>query len=177
MNFKEFQNNAQRTCVVLANTLMDNLHMTSGMITELREMLKHEDSVNLFEEMGDFDWFFANYCRINNINVDLEKIEVSEEPNKEVFLDLFCAVADLLDIHKNELAYERKVDEEKRTALVFKIATLFVKLCKAYNADLHKIQETLIEKLKKRYKDKFTKEEANNRNLEEERKTLEEGLK
>ena len=46
-------------------------------------------------------------------------------------------------------------------------------LCTFNNFDLEEILQTNIDKLRVRFPEKFTKENALNRNLEQERKTLE----
>lgn len=49
-------------------------------------------------------------------------------------------------------------------------------IARVYNVDFDKIQRSTIDKLRERFPDKFTTEAANNRNLENERATLEVGL-
>jgi len=117
MQIKEYVTLSERTCAKLDNQVLDTFHMLSGMMTELGELTdpfkkqlaynKPVDFINVQEELGDMMWYIANFCRINNF-------------------------------------------------------------------DLEKILQNNIDKLKARYPEKFTVEDAINRNLDKERKILEE---
>jgi NTP pyrophosphatase (non-canonical NTP hydrolase) len=117
MDFKEYSEKAKRTLSHIPDD-MQNLHLLLGMVTEIGELAdnfkksiaygKDIDWVNVKEELGDYLWYFVNFCTLNNINIE-----------------------GLLDIN--------------------------------------------IKKLEARYPEKFfTKERANTRDLERERKVLEE---
>jgi NTP pyrophosphatase (non-canonical NTP hydrolase) len=70
------------TFAKLDTPLLDNLHMTSGMTTELGELVdvfkkymvygKEIDWINVREEIGDMMWYIASFCKINDL--DLEEI-------------------------------------------------------------------------------------------------------
>jgi NTP pyrophosphatase (non-canonical NTP hydrolase) len=117
MEIQEYVNLTERTCAKLDTPLLDNLHMTLGMLTETGELAdvlkKHMaynkpiDWINVQEELGDLMFYVACFCRINNF-------------------------------------------------------------------DLEAIMENNIKKLMTRYPNKFTQEDAINRNLSAERKVLEE---
>ena len=78
MDFNKYMEESSRTTASLDNKLMDNLHYTMGMVTEAVELIdvfkKHVaygreiDWVNIVEELGDFCWYLANFCRINNLD-------------------------------------------------------------------------------------------------------------
>jgi NTP pyrophosphatase (non-canonical NTP hydrolase) len=82
MDIKTYTKEACRTTAKLDNDLLDNLHYLMGMVTETGELVdpykknmaynKPIDLVNVQEEIGDLMWYLANFCRINNF--DLEKI-------------------------------------------------------------------------------------------------------
>jgi len=82
MNWKTYQELAERTSAKLSSDLLDNLHYIMGIVTESAELLdpfkkslaynKPLDWVNVQEEIGDLVWYLANFCRINNL--DLESI-------------------------------------------------------------------------------------------------------
>jgi NTP pyrophosphatase (non-canonical NTP hydrolase) len=82
MDIKTYTQEAERTTAKLDNELLDNLHYLIGMMTEIGELIdpfkknmayeKPIDYVNIQEEVGDLMWYLANFCRINNF--DLEKI-------------------------------------------------------------------------------------------------------
>jgi NTP pyrophosphatase (non-canonical NTP hydrolase) len=116
MEYQEYQNKAQRTLASLPSELENNLHMMLGMQTEVAELSdvfkkhlaygKDIDWVNIKEELGDLMWYIANFCNINDI-------------------------------------------------------------------DIEEVMQTNIDKLRVRYPEKFTQENALNRDLETERKILE----
>lgn len=82
MQLQEYIEKSSRTSADLESPIMNNLHYTIGMVTEIGELLdvfkkniaynKDIDWVNVSEEIGDLCWYLANFVRINNI--DLEKI-------------------------------------------------------------------------------------------------------
>ena len=82
MDWKEYMPLARRTCVRLPTQLLDDMHYTMGMVTEVGELLdvfkkhlaygKPIDWVNVKEEVGDFLWYLANFCYDHNI--DLEQV-------------------------------------------------------------------------------------------------------
>lgn len=82
MNFKEYQKEASRTDAPL-NRDYDKLHavhMVMGMTTEVGELVdvfkkdlaynKPVDWVNVKEEIGDLMWYVANFCTINNFDIE-----------------------------------------------------------------------------------------------------------
>lgn len=81
MDLLNYQKASARTCNDLETPLLDNIHMTSGMVTEVGEIVdifkkhiaygKSIDWVNVEEELGDLLWYIVNFARKNNI--DLEK--------------------------------------------------------------------------------------------------------
>lgn len=118
ITIEQYQQLSKRTNAELETPLMDNLHMSLGMVTEAAEVAdalkKHIaygrelDLVNVKEEIGDLMFYVANICNINGW-------------------------------------------------------------------DLRDILQTNINKLAVRYPSKFTQENAVNRDLEVERKVLENG--
>lgn len=91
LDLQSYTQAAARTCPSLGKisgapdvqnyALLDNLHMTVGMVTEVGELVdvfkknlaynKPIDWVNVEEEVADVMWYLVNFCRINSI--DLEK--------------------------------------------------------------------------------------------------------
>jgi len=82
MQIKEYVKQSKRTCANLNNSQEDNFHMIFGMLTEVGELAdvfkknlaykKEVDWNNVGEEIGDLMWYVANFCRMNNF--DLETI-------------------------------------------------------------------------------------------------------
>lgn len=82
MLISEYVDLAENTRSKLDTTLLDNIHMALGLVTEAGELAdvfkknlaygKEIDWINVQEEMGDLVWYLAGLCNINGF--DLEKI-------------------------------------------------------------------------------------------------------
>ncbi len=171
------------------NILLNSIHMTAGMVTEFGEMIKclkfakTIDKVNLQEELADKLWYFVNYALFYKIDLNepvfafkqglnFEK-EYEEYSNLRAHDLVIIYATDLLDFDKKELAYKK----QKNPSL---IKETFINLFKSisdmfytYGLDASKAMTNVIDKLKVRYPNKFTEQNANNRNLEAERLELE----
>jgi NTP pyrophosphatase (non-canonical NTP hydrolase) len=116
MDIKEYSEKASRT---LASTLpyLNNLHMILGMVTETGELAdifkkdlaygKSIDWVNAQEEIGDLMWYIANFCNMNNF--DLEAIM---ENNIKKLQTRYPEKFTQQDAINRNLSAERKVLEE-----------------------------------------------------------------
>ena len=93
--------------------------------------------------------------------------------NIHMALGLVTEAGELADVFKKNLAYNKPIDwinvQEEIGDLLWYIAGL----CNINNFNLDAILQNNIDKLRKRYPEKFTENEAINRNLEQERKILE----
>jgi NTP pyrophosphatase (non-canonical NTP hydrolase) len=117
LDIKTYTEKSSRTCANLPSKQLDNLHMTMGMVTEVGELIdvfkkdlaydKPFDWVNVKEEVGDLMWYVANFCRINNL--DLEEI-------LQINIDkLTTRYPEKFDVHKannRDLDAERKILEQ-----------------------------------------------------------------
>lgn len=103
---------------------------------------------------------------LSNLNTNLED-------NLHMSLGLTTEAAEIADVFKKKLAYNKDIDwvniKEELGDLMFYV----VNMCNINNWNIEDILENNINKLKVRYPDKFTENNALNRNLEEERKELE----
>lgn len=113
MDIKVYIEESGRTSASLESPLLDNLHYLTGMVTEVGELLdpfkknmaygKEIDYINVKEEVGDLMWYIANFCRVNNF--DLEKImETNIAKLKERYPHKFT----------QENAINRNLKEERR---------------------------------------------------------------
>jgi len=80
---------------------------------------------------------------------------------------------ELLDAYKKKFAYNKSLDKTNVAEEIGDLCWYIANLCRILNLDLEEILQNNIDKLRSRYPEKFTEENANNRNLEEERKILE----
>ena len=85
-------------------------------------------------------------------------------------------VAELMDAYKKSIYYRRKLDEVNVAEELGDLMWYVACYCKLMNWDLKAILETNIAKLQARYPEKFTSEQAFNRDLQTERKILNDGM-
>jgi NTP pyrophosphatase (non-canonical NTP hydrolase) len=103
----------------------------------------------------------------------LANLNTKDNDNIHVILGILTEAGELADQFKKHHAYGKPIDwiniEEEIGDIMFYIAGL----CSINNLDLEKIMDKNIKKLQQRYPEKFTEENAINRNLDKERKILE----
>ncbi len=104
----------------------------------------------------------------------LAKLETPFLDDLHMVLGMQTEVAEIADAYKKHIAYGRELDlvnvkEELGDAMWY-----FANICNLHGWDLRDIMATNIKKLEARYPEKFTTEAATNRDLETERKILEE---
>ena len=84
---------------------------------------------------------------------------------------------ELLDVYKKRFAYGKEIDKVNVNEEIFDCFWYLVNLCRMLDIDIEKGLQTNIDKLRVRYPEKFTEENANNRHLDAEREILEFGKK
>jgi NTP pyrophosphatase (non-canonical NTP hydrolase) len=159
MNILEYQQLAKRTNQDLESFRLNIWHMNYGIMTELGEMVdpikknlaygKDIDFVNVAEEMADCCWYVVNKALFEN--------EELEEPS---------IIESSFDFTMESLFRWHGFSNQSLLNDLFTF-------CNYMNIDFYKSLENNINKLKVRYPEKFTKENAINRDLEAERKELE----
>jgi NTP pyrophosphatase (non-canonical NTP hydrolase) len=82
-------------------------------------------------------------------------------------------VAEIADVYKKHIAYKKPVDYVNIKEELGDTMWYIANLCNIHGWDLRDILDTNIAKLEARYSDKFTEEQALNRNLNIERQILE----
>jgi NTP pyrophosphatase (non-canonical NTP hydrolase) len=88
-------------------------------------------------------------------------------------MGMVTEAGELIDVYKKNLAYKKEIDYVNLKEELGDILWYIANLCNINDWDIEDVLEININKLKVRYPEKFTQENAINRNLEEERKTLE----
>lgn len=187
MNFNDYRKNTIRTMKQLGSPLLDSIHMTLGVVSEVLEELPvalHKlDYVNIGEEIGDAFWYLANYANIWGIETkdtkltygqmkEVETLEGQFKLIEESMLTLNFFIGQLADLDKKAFAYNKPVTLEDRSYIMMTILLGLEGLCVKMNLDSDVIREKNINKLKVRYPEKFSDELANNRDLTSEYKTL-----
>lgn len=191
MKFNKYQEEALRTIKKLGEGdlwghKMDLAHMALGMgseISELFDAILKNDPVNIGEELVDCaGWYVANYCTLRNYDFNdfdvFSRGSVSDliydgklETLKET---LVYSISRLQDIVKKYLVYNREINREEESDILFTIVGAMCVGCRRHaGEEIYVFLERNIAKLRVRFPEKFTEELANNRNLTAERDTLE----
>jgi phosphoribosyl-ATP pyrophosphohydrolase len=179
MTFKEYQLNAKRTVAELGSLELNLSHMVLGIISEQEEFLKalvDNDKVNLLEESVDAIWYISNYCTFRGF--DLEDIYNNREDYVieawETEVSQYeVQISKLADYVKKFIAYKKPLDESKEINCLRILLETICNDIKEIGGDIYQSLQNNIDKLKVRFPDKFSEDQALNRNLEEERKELE----
>lgn len=196
MKFAEYKEEVQRTLPHLGEWygnpfILDSLHCLIGVQSEHYELtnaLVKEDIYNIGEEITDKAWYATNYCNVRAIvpNVELISLDSTYFMNlpdlarQQRILStsgqLNLAMSELFDYDKKEWAYRKPVSEyihNRRVELINTVLSRINDLYALNGLDAEKCMEQNINKLKARFPEKFDMDKANNRDLETERKTLE----
>jgi NTP pyrophosphatase (non-canonical NTP hydrolase) len=186
---------ASRTCVDLGSKELNMFHMQSGIVTEIGEAIdpikkhiaygKPLDMVNVGEEIADICWYLINRARmvlpselkdqIFTSKGHLEALEDWRETFNKHFVGktehqkLILAVG-LIYSCCSVLDFEICNTEE---AVGLPYIVMLQGVCEQLGLDFWQILTNNIAKLQVRYPEKFTNEDANNRDLDAERKELE----
>jgi len=103
-------------------------------------------------------------------NVDLGALLTN---NLHMAMGLSTECGEILDVFKKHIAYNKDIDYVNIKEELGDIMFYVVNMCNINEWDLRDIMETNINKLRARFPEKFTQENALNRDLETERKILE----
>lgn len=184
MYLKEYIQESQRTRIDMGKE-KNLLHASFGLITELGKLVdifkrnifygKEIDIVNVKEELGDLFWYLAIISReyniddlfykikqVSNIEMSIEEIMIHLNNNVSIMSKNITNIDNSEPLNKTFFGLNFNL-----------ILTFLICLASKFNLSLEDILETNINKLKKRFPDKFTNELALNRDLEKERKVLE----
>lgn len=181
MNYIEFRKQAPRTMSSISNIYgemsselehkLNMLHCIIGIDTEVDEFeqaIDLDDHVNAAEELGDMLWYMANYENLMDYPMENLQSKIPEFP-----YEIQTFSSKLKDYFKKKVFYNSsKYDQEiKKDYERLKVAV--IDTAQEMKIDLNVTMSKIIEKLKKRYPEKFTTEKADNRDLKSERKILE----
>lgn len=203
-NLNEYRKLAKRTCPDLGNMEINMFHMNTGIVTEIGEAIdpikkhiaykKPLDVVNIGEEIGDCAWYIANRANFliteEKVEVEMSSIWNEDNWNKLVenwnetfnFEELktlseeqkLIAVSNILNVVTQDSPDLEASFHPTYTGIV--VMVILDRASSLLDLDFREILYTNIEKLRKRYPEKFTEEAALNRDLDSERATLEEGI-
>jgi NTP pyrophosphatase (non-canonical NTP hydrolase) len=157
------------------------LHAVIGSLTEIEELLDNYenemDPINLIEEIGDVFWYLSILFRELNLDISDNQttIEESIDTPFKTILAFLKENLKMLDSLKKKLYYNKEINIIDFITSTFRLYTLLEHYCNFYKTDISLILDRNISKLKARYGEKFSSERAINRDLEIEKKILENG--
>jgi hypothetical protein len=172
MTFKEYQSLASRTLPIFGKDL-DLLHCSLGMSSELYELFQSGDIIsNFLEEVGDICWYWAGLYTLLEIPTDEITDRVSEVISPFSDVQLVHDISKLEDTIKKHVYYKKDLNLEDVKNLLQNIKASLIAVAADNNLPISIILEANINKLNVRYPEKFTIENANNRDLKTEQTTL-----
>lgn len=173
MNIKKFQEEVLRPLKVLESEKENLCHAVMGMHSELNEIMdasREEDYVNLGEEYGDLIFYMAAYCNFRKL--DLQSIWDAKLPDGKVLPHIYWT-SKLQDLVKKFLAYDKDIDVVVEVEILQELSRSVNYEIEMGELKLKIILQNVVDKLRVRYKNGFTTQEALNRDLKAERKELE----
>lgn len=193
MNFREYVQNAIRTeskfNVMTKDTvspfLNDRLlHASIWMQTELWEIFEAlfikwkdwwVDLINVREELWDVLWYFAILCdNLNYFDFEFDtNISIKLPSVNDYVYEINDLTINILDSVKKSLFYKKELNIELLKERLSKVFNLTKSVITFLWWDIEKTAIINIEKLRARYPEKFTSENAINRDLKTERNILE----
>lgn len=160
------------------------LHAVIGSLTEIEEILQNFDGESLItdadkqgsiaEETADIFWYISILYR--ELNLQDENLSFTTDVPKSPLItltNLISVLLKMLDSLKKKIYYNKEIDMSSFKDMSYQSHYLLVLFCNYYKTDIGLILDKNIAKLKARYGDKFSTERAINRDLENERKILE----
>lgn len=177
MKLKEFKEQAKRTFLSTGNDKLDLCHMTLGItseIVELSEAVAKNDVINLIEEATDIMWYIVNTYTLLNEDVSEPFLsDIKDRNTGSLVGDLYDYSSHLSNIVKRHIAYGKELDLLRLTAILDLIQDELINRVYVTEHVFSSALNANIEKLKVRYPEKFTTENALHRDLKKEREVLE----
>lgn len=148
-------------------------HAVVGIMTEAVEYMQHTDHVNAREEIGDLLWYVAILA--DELHADLETwLEIAVEKESQIIWKgrgtLTVKANNILDNYKKREFYGKG---KPYTEYITELLAVLVQLCSQHETTIEAEMQRVIAKLRTRYPEKFDAHLADNRDLDAERKTLE----
>jgi len=149
---------------------LDQMHCAIGISTEIAELMNavvSKDKENAIEEIGDIFWYLSNLERL--MGVDSEHLPDPKGRNK-IFLDEWlCGHQELVDHYKKAVFYGSDVNAKYVKQHIATCNEILIALLYTEGISVQDVLTKNISKLKKRYPYKFTKEAAENRDINKEK--------
>jgi NTP pyrophosphatase (non-canonical NTP hydrolase) len=178
ISYNNYEELASATCKDLGTEGANILHMKMGIMTESAEVVdilkkkhaygKEIDFNHMKEELGDLLWYAANYCKFMNIDFANIVDNIAHEPLYDRSTDFsLYELMELITINATALD----------VSSIYDIIDLTLYAIEQIDGNLDEILTTNINKLAARYPEGFSSYYALNRNLDAEKKIINNGEK
>jgi NTP pyrophosphatase (non-canonical NTP hydrolase) len=183
MNFKEYQQLALRTCKVMDANIYNAIHMVMGITSEYFEFKEAEfaasqqisvneqieRTLDLKKELGDVLWYVAGLAHFMDLKFDEPNFDDGKPP-----MSIEKAIETFNSVFKANWIYDRAMIAPDKTGVALidqvqnAIDAVLYWVCVDYGFfNTEEIMTINIEKLAKRYPEKFEEHLANNRKKED----------
>ena len=155
------------------NVHPDLIHGALGLADELIELkaaIRVNDKTNILEEISDCYWFLALLANKHGAHDLFYDIMTGYTPSIQGLED---AIGEVVSSVKRMYAYGKQYRDCIFTGNLAWVANELDALCYSYGSTPQSVMALNIAKLSARYPEKFTPEQANNRDTERERTVLE----
>jgi hypothetical protein len=183
--FEKFLKSVLRTEVSIV-TVRDQrfLHGVLGVASEVAELYKAHEKVDMLEELGDLLWYCTLLADSQHISLDKIMSETSwvkpyfwESEGvtpQEVIREIATVASILVDMAKVSLFYNKEVDGGTILICIKQLVMYILKVAAAYDITIDLIVEANIAKLEKRYPvaEGYSDKAANRRDLGEEHQAI-----
>jgi NTP pyrophosphatase (non-canonical NTP hydrolase) len=175
MRLHDYQKLAMRTCSSpdknnINSSKLQLLHACLGICSEVGEIVEDlNNTKNVFQECGDVSWYCA--IGLDAIGFDMENIDTSliaDDPWEEIVVHAGIAC----DCVKRHVFYQVELDEDKFTQAIGCVMACVESISLDTGNELEVALEKNIEKLRIRYPDKFSTDNAVNRDIKKEGKVF-----
>ena len=177
INYNNYQELASLTCKDLGDAEKNRIHMEMGIITETAEIIdilkkhlaygKEVDWNHMTEEFGDAFWYIANYCEVAGLSFS-NMVESLSDENAEFHRDATWYDTSIY----NNMSYIFSYLPLNEDTIKPMLANYLHCLMNLTDINLDHCLSINIKKLQARYPEGFSSYYALNRNLDNEKKII-----
>lgn len=178
MILTHYRTETTRTLPDLNGDLMNSIHMSLGMFTEIAEIIEilsdpslTYNPYKLMDETGDVLWYLSNYTNVHNLTLTQaeEHIIIPGFLEDKPMLDcILILAAKLADVDKKKFAYGKEPAEHYRQNYAQFLFDCIHMFCIQHQMRIEDVMERNIEKLRTRFPEKFSGEQAINKDEKKE---------
>ena len=154
MTLTEYRTQTTRTLPDKGSLVLNSIHMTLGLMTEIAELIDCKMPQDIFDESMDITWYLSNYCNIHNLKLVQEEEALSVKFINVPFLMVRFA-SELQDQDKKNFVYYKLYNRDVQQEVVQRIFDLVHGYVTLHGYSIEDGMYKNIEKLKVRYPEKF----------------------